>query len=170
LGLKSVNMLFQTMCINSVGHRCSAKNFPPEAHSISSSSIPKSPNLLVFGNDRLLLLDRRLCGFLAHLALDGRVLFGELVEMRSAPFSPEPDNDGLHEADGGGDEKRAEDTEEFGTCDEGCDGDDGVEPDGLPDYARTDNVAFDGVHRDEVEQHNDGEYPGLMRQRDDPAI
>lgn len=104
------------------------------------------------------------------MALDCHILFRELFEMGSAPFSPQPDNDGLYEANSGGDEKCAKDTEEFSSCYEGSDRDDGVQSYGVTDYARTDDVAFDGVHHDEVEQHNDSEYPGLMGQSDNPTV
>src|SRR5947209_6621996 len=94
----------------------------------------------------------------------------ELVGMSGAPFSPQRDDDGLDDAYDRGDEKRAQDAEEFGSSDQGRDGDDRVQPNGLSDDARTNDMALDGVYAKEICQDHYSEQPVLVSQVDNPAI
>src|SRR5450759_2441918 len=74
------------------------------------------------------------------LALNHDGLLRKLVGMRGAPISPQGDADGLDNAYDRGDEERAQDAEEFSASDQGGDGNDGVQANGVSDDTRANDM------------------------------
>ncbi len=104
------------------------------------------------------------------LALNSLRLLRKLVGMSGAPFSPQGDNDGLDDAYDRGNEERAQDAEEFSAGDQGGDGNDGVQSNGVSDDARAYDMSLNGVYAKEIYQDYNGEHPTLVSQVDNPAI
>ena len=95
------------------------------------------------------------------LALNCHGLLRELVGMSGAPFSPQRDDDGLDDAYYRGDEKRAQDAEEFSASDQGGDGNDGVQSNGVSDDAWPNDMTLNGVYAEEIYQDYNSEQPAL---------
>ena len=59
-----------------------------------------------------------------------------MFRVSRTPFSPQRNDDGLNNAYHRSGEEHAQDAKEFSACDQGCDGNDGVQANSMSDYAR----------------------------------
>src|SRR5437764_7060109 len=103
--------------------------------------------------------DRLVSDVLLDLRRDLLFRFLEFLRMHLAPFRPECLHKCLENARQRRGQQRAPDAEEFSARDQCHNRDGGMQPDRFTDDARSDNVALNHMHDDEVGQHDDSQDP-----------